>query len=423
MRQRYQTGLALAGSLLLLSLLGCASASALWPSSPQSPLQTAQRMTQPTQPVDARLLTANTRFGFKLFSEVLKQNPGQNVTISPSSVAIALSMTYNGASGETKQAMARALELQGLTLQEINQGNAALEAALENADPKVKLAIANSLWGRQDFQFRPEFLQQNRQFYNAEIATLDFGSADAVRTINNWVSQRTEGKIPSIVDQLEPDDVLYLINAIYFKGNWTTQFDPGNTAPRPFFKLNETQEQHPFMSQTGNYLYAETEQFQAISLPYGDRRLSMVLLLPKADSSLAELQQNLTPENWQRWMQQMRSREGSIQLPKFKQEFSIGLNDTLKTLGMGVAFDRNRADFGGISTEQTYINKVQHKTFIEVNEEGTEAAAATSVGIGVTSVQLDGPFQMVCDRPFFYAIRDNQTGTLLFMGTMVDPQL
>ncbi len=422
MRQRYQTGLALAGSLLLLGLLGCASASALWQSSPQSPFQTAQRMTQPTQPVDDRLLTANTRFGFKLFSEVLKQTPGQNVTISPSSVAIALSMTYNGASGETKQAMAQALELQGLTLQEINQGNAALEAALENADPKVKLAIANSLWGRQGFQFRPEFLQQNRQFYGAEIATLDFGSPTAVRTINNWVSQRTEGKIPSIVDQLEPNDVLYLINAIYFKGNWTTQFDPGNTALRPFFKLNETQEQHPFMSQTGNYRYAETDQFQAISLPYGDRRLSMVILLPKADSSLAELQRNLTPENWQRWMQQMRSREGSIQLPKFKQEFSIGLNDTLKSLGMGVAFDRNRAEFGGISNAQIYINKVQHKTFIEVNEEGTEAAAATSVGIGVTSAPIDGPFQMVCDRPFFYAIRDNQTGSLLFMGTMVDPQ-
>lgn len=423
MRQRYQTGLALAGSLLLLSLLGCASASALWQSSPQSPFQTAQRMTQPTQPVDNRLLTANTRFGFKLFSEVLKQTPGQNVTISPSSVAIALSMTYNGASGETKQAMAQALELQGLTLQEINQGNAALEAALENADPKVKLAIANSLWGRQGFQFRPEFLQQNRQFYGAEISTLDFGSPTAVRTINNWVSQRTEGKIPSIVDQLEPNDVLYLINAIYFKGNWTTQFDPANTAPRPFFKLNETQEQHPFMSQTGNYRYVETEQFQAISLPYGDRRLSMVIVLPKADSSLAELQRNLTPENWQRWMQQMRSREGSIQLPKFKQEFSIGLNDTLKSLGMGVAFDRNQAEFGGISNEQIYINKVQHKTFIEVNEEGTEAAAATSVGIGVTSVPIDGPFQMVCDRPFFYAIRDNQTGSLLFMGTMVDPQV
>jgi len=423
MRQRYQTGLALAGSLLLLGLLGCASASALWQSSPQSPFQTAQRMTQPTQPVDDRLLTANTRFGFKLFSEVLKQTPGQNVTISPSSVAIALSMTYNGASGETKQAMAQALELQGLTLQEINQGNAALETALENADPKVKLAIANSLWGRQGFQFRPEFLQQNRQFYGAEISTLDFGSPTAVRTINNWVSQRTEGKIPSIVDQLEPNDVLYLINAIYFKGNWTTQFDPGNTAFRPFFKLNETQEQHPFMSQTGNYRYVETAHFQSISLPYGDRRLSMVILLPKADSSLAELQRNLTPENWQRWMQQMRSREGSIQLPKFKQEFSIGLNDTLKSLGMGVAFDRNRAEFGGISNEQIYINKVQHKTFIEVNEEGTEAAAATSVGIGVTSAPIDGPFQMVCDRPFFYAIRDNQTGSLLFMGTMVDPQV
>lgn len=425
--------LGFAGSLAVLglvaALMGCAAADALRVRPLPYPEETAQEpvaQESPAMPasprptVDPRLIDANTRFGFKLFSEVWKQDSGKNLMISPASVAIALSMTANGASGETREAIARALELQGMSLAEVNQANADLERLLEGADPKVKLAIANSLWGNQTVEFRPDFLNQNRQFYNAEIQLLDFNSPGAPRTINDWVSQNTAGKIPTIIDQLNPDDLLFLVNAIYFKGDWTTPFNPRETQQRRFTRLDGSSKQHPLMAQRGNYAYAETSEFQAVSLPYGDGRLSMVVFLPKTD--LPGFLNTLTPENWQRWMQQLGRREGSLQLPRFKQEYGIQMNRALQALGMETAFDPSQADFSGISNTPAFISRVQHKTLIEVNEQGTEAAAATSVGVTATSLPIDPPFQMVCDRPFFYAIHDTQTGSILFMGTVVDPQ-
>jgi serine protease inhibitor len=383
--------------------------------------ETPVPMPSPVPDVDPRLTAANTRFGFKLFSQLVQQESDKNVMISPTSVAIALSMLYNGAAGNTQAAMANALELQGLTVQDLNQANAELSAALENADPQVQLEIANSLWGRSGFSFNPEFLQQNRTFYNAEIADLDFNSPEAVQRINGWVNQNTEGKITKIIDQINPDQVLFLINAVYFKGNWTVPFNPDNTNERPFYLLDGSQKQHPMMSQQGNFAYYENDQFQAVSLPYGNRRLSMYVFLPRPDSSLTAFYNNLTAETWETWIPQFSSREGSLQLPKFKSEYEKTLNNALTALGMGVAFEE-QADFSNLSTTPTAIDEVKHKTFIEVNEEGTEAAAVTSIGVRMTSINLDEPFQMVVDRPFFYAIRDNQTGTVLFMGAVVEPE-
>lgn len=373
--------------------------------------------------VDERLVAANTRFGFKLFSQILEQNgEPTNLMVSPTSVAIALTMTYNGASSTTQQAMAEALELEGMSLEEINQANAALELALENADPEVQLAIANSLWGREDVSFNPDFLQRNRDFYSAEIASLDFTNPDAIATINNWVSRNTQEKIPEIIREISPNAVLFLINATYFKGNWTTPFNPGQTSDRPFTLLNGSQNQHPTMSQRGRYAYLENDQFQAVSLPYGEsERLTMYVFLPRENSSLSAFQQNLTAENWEAWINQFGRREGAIRLPRFRLEYETQLNDVLEALGMAVAFDADQADFSGMSDEPLSISRVQHKTFIEVNEEGTEAAAVTSVEIRATSAAVIPPFQMTVDRPFFYAIRDNQTGTVLFMGTVVEP--
>ncbi|MBF2073194.1 MAG: serpin family protein [Synechococcales cyanobacterium C42_A2020_086] len=372
--------------------------------------------------VDPRLIEANTRFGFKLFSQVWQPSNATNLLISPSSIAMALTMTYNGASGSTQQAIATALEIQNLTLEELNAANAALRTSLETADPQVKLAIANSLWGRQDFAFNPDFLQRNQQFYDAEIASLDFASPEATDRINTWVNQNTEGKIPTIIDRIDPQHVLFLINAVYFNGTWTTQFNPAATQDRPFTRLDGSQKNHPLMSQSGSYLYRETEQFQAISLPYGEGRFSLYVFLPSPDSNLNEFLQTLTPENWNRWMSEFARRPGAIRLPKFTFEYNTSLNEVLQALGMAVAFDPNQADFSNLSDTPTFISDVKHKTFIEVNEEGTEAAATTSVGIAVTSAPVDPPFEMVVDRPFFCAIRDNQTGSLLFMGAVVDPE-
>src|SRR5689334_5992629 len=176
-----------------------------------------------------KLAAANTQFGIKLLSEILKQDNGKNVFISPASVAIALAMTYNGASGDTQKAMAQALELQGMTLQEVNEAYAALKASLQNADPKVQLSIANSLWVKQGVQFKPDFLQRTQSYYQAKVTELNFADPNAAGNINAWVSQNTNGKIQQIVDQIPPEMVLYLINAIYFKGTWTKQFDKAKT--------------------------------------------------------------------------------------------------------------------------------------------------------------------------------------------------
>ncbi len=421
-------GTALAGSLLVVGLLSCsanrsrAGDSSPVPPSPwvsESPI--SQNPAVPEQSVNPQLVAANTRFGFKLFSEVAAQSPGENVLVSPSSVAIALSMVYNGASGDTQRAIAEALQLEGLSLDDLNQANAVLESVLEGADPKVKLAIANSLWSREGIDFQPDFLAKNREFYNAEVTSLDFSQPNAPSVINDWVSRSTEGKIPTIVDRLNPEDVLFLVNAIYFKGTWSAPFDPSMTQTQPFYLPNGDRLDHPLMSQSGQFVYAEADQFQAINLPYGNRRFSMVVFLPKPSSSLEAFRQTLTAENWQTWNTQFRRREGMVKLPRFNTEFSVGLNDALKSLGMAIAFDPDRADFSAMIDAQAFINRVQHKTVIEVNEQGTEAAGSTGISIGVTSAPIDPPFQMVVDRPFFYAIQDNQTGSILFMGTVVNP--
>ncbi|MBD2310489.1 serpin family protein [Desertifilum sp. FACHB-1129] len=411
-------------ALVMLGLLGSVGLDYLDLGMAQSqPIYSQQTPMNSIPTVDERLVTANTQFGFNLFSQLSQQEGEKNIFISPSSIAIALSMAYNGATGDTQQAMAQALEIQGLSLSEVNQAYADFKTVLENADPQVQLQIANSLWARQGITFNPQFLQNNRQFYRAQVTDLDFQDPAATQTINNWVKENTNGKINQIVDRLRPDDVLFLINAIYFKGNWTAQFDKSQTTNQPFYVNNTQTKTVPLMSQRGNYRYLETDNFQAISLPYSNGRWSLYVFLPKPDRNLAQFQQQLNAENWDTWMAQFRRREGSIQLPRFKMEYSTNLEQTLSALGMGVAFSR-QAEFTQMTTEPVYIDQVKHKTFVEVNEEGTEAAAVTSIGIRTTSAQMPTePFQMVVDRPFFCAIRDNQTGSLLFLGSIVDPAL
>jgi serine protease inhibitor len=410
---------------LLIGLWGCVdadrSSTLSSPSAKPSTIssEVSPVVQSPVSPIDASLVTANTKFGLKLLAQLLKEGGDKNLMISPSSVAIALSMTYNGAGGETQKAIAQTLELQGMSLDAANRANLALAESLEKADPKVKLAIANSLWGKQDFAFNPDFLQRNREFYQAEVANVDFASPAAAARINDWVKQNTEGKIPKIVEEIDPNQVLFLVNAVYFKGNWTKPFDPKLTTDRPFTLLSGSSKPVPMMSQQGNYLYAETEEFQAIGLPYGGGRLSMYVFLPKP--SVTDFAANLTSENWDNWTGQFSKRRGSIQLPRFKFEYGVNLTEPLKAIGMANAFDPAKANFSGISDQRTVISQVQHKTFIEVNEEGTEAAASTSVGIATLSAPTDAPFQMVVDRPFFAAIRDNETGTVLFVGRVVEP--
>lgn len=374
-------------------------------------------------PIDPDVVKANTQFGFNLFNEIRKTEQDQNIFISPFSVSVALTMTLNGAAGETEQAMIGTLQLQDITTDSINSSYAQLQQALQTSDPKVTLTIANSLWGDEGISFNPNFLQRNTQFFNAEISVLDFLAPSTLMTINQWVNDRTNGKIPKILDEINANAVLFLINAIYFKGSWQTEFDPANTRDGTFHLANGSTKQVPMMFRSGRYSHYYGDAFQAVNLPYGDGRISMYIFLPARDSNLNTFLGTLNPENWENWMSQFREQEISLRMPKFKLEYGTKeLNDALTTLGMGIAFDANRADFSRMASledlgQNLYIDKVSHKTFIEVNEEGTEAAAVTVVGIVKTSL----PPQFTVDRPFFFAIRDNETGTVLFMGTVVAP--
>ena len=367
--------------------------------------------------IDPNVVEANTDFGFNLFHEIRKSEQDKNIFISPFSVSVALAMTLNGAAGETETAMVDTLQLQNIETEAINPNYALLQQTLEMTDPKVTLTIANSLWSEQSFSFNPEFLNRNSLFFEAEISSLDFADPNSVNTINQWVNDRTSGKITEILKEISTDEVLFLINAIYFKGSWQTEFDPAKTRDGDFQLSDSTSKQVPMMVREGNYPFYYGGDFQAISLPYGDGKIGMYIFLPSRDSDLNTFLDSLNAESWENWISQFHEQKIWVQIPKFKLEYRVDLGDMLKALGMGVAFDKNQADFSRMSSDDLYISRVDHKAVVEVNEEGTEAAAVTNVGIAATSA----PPQFIADRPFFFAIRDNETKTVLFMGTVVDP--
>jgi len=365
---------------------------------------------------DAILPSDITTFDFKLFGELIRREGiGKNIFMSPISIAIALAMTCNGAQGETQKAMAEVLELTGIDLETVNQTNALLIKDLGNPDPKVQLDIANSLWVREGVKFKPDFIQRNEDFYGAKVTNLDFDDPGAPDIINNWVSEKTHGNIDKIIDKIDDLSILFLINALYFKGTWTVEFDREKTYEGTFIRIDGSKKNIQMMNSKSDYMYYWDEKFEAISLPYGNGRVSMYIFLPNRDSSLREFYGSLNERNWRLWMSRFIETEVDIRLPKFSLEYEATLNDALIALGMGVAFAPG-ADFRGMSEDSPWIGEVKHKSFVEVNEEGTEAAAAT-----VVEMKLGGPWGMFVDRPFFCAIRDNKTGKILFMGSIVDP--
>ena len=373
--------------------------------------------------IEARLAAANNRFGFSLFNQLRNRNEDKNLFFSPLSISQALTMAYNGAAGETRQAMAQTLKIDEMSPDEVNQASADLMKLLLSSDPKIELAIANSLWARQGVKFREDFLDRNRRFFNAEIASLNFSDPQAKTIINNWVSNSTKGKIPTIIDQIDSQKVLFLINAIYFKGHWQKQFDKSLTKNEPFHLLSGAQKQMPMMKQSGSYLYNRGDKFQAIGLPYGQGSTTLIIFLPDQNSSLKEFLKGFNYDRCEEWMKGFRSTPGDIKIPRFKMDYESTLNDALKVLGMSVAFSTH-ADFSGMRDQRDlFISEVKHKAIVEVNEEGTEASAATSVGISVTSIRLPQErFTFIADRPFLMAIRHQQTGAILFMGVVVDPK-
>lgn len=371
-----------------------------------------------------RLVDANNKFGFKLFSEIQKSQSNKNVFVSPISIAIALSMTYNGAGGETQEAMAKTLNFQGMSLEEINQANKELGILLNNLNPETQLNIANSIWTGKGISFSPSFLQVNQDFYQSQVRKIDFSHPESLKIINNWVKDKTEGKIEKIIQELNYNDVMVLLNAIYFKGNWNQQFSEYFTREMRFYLANGTQKQHPIMFQSSRHLYYQNEYFQAVSLRYAKGLISMYIFLPMEQVGLEGFYQVLNEENWKNWMLKFRHNKINLGLPKFKTEYEVTLNDALKSLGMKIAFDKSAADFSGMGPipPNLYISEVKHKTFVEVNETGTEAAAVTGSRIKLMSSTIEQTVDMLINRPFFFLIRDNDSGTILFMGEITNPE-
>ncbi len=360
------------------------------------------------------------RFAMKLYQQIIQTEANENLFISPISIATALSMTLNGANAETLEAMIQTLELNGMTVEEINKSNQILINLLQYADPSIELSIANSLWMREGSEILNTFTQVIEKYYSALVQELDFSTPASADLINTWVNEQTQEKITQIVEHpIAEDTLLFLINAIYFKGDWTHPFDEERTYDAPFYSKDGSTSSVSMMNQNDHFDYLSSDQFEAIRLPYGDEAWNMIVVLPNELVTLEQLQPELL-NNMKSWTQGFTIKNGSIHLPRFQMEYELGLNDFLSALGMDIAFDPEGANFQsmGSTPPNIFIKNVKHKSYIDVNEEGTEAAAVTSVEMGVTSIMMPD-FDMIVDRPFFFAIEDRLTGAIVFMGNMV----
>jgi serpin B len=372
-----------------------------------------------------KLIKADNEFGLDLFKGIYNDSKTSvNFMISPLSVSVALSMAYNGAETETRTEMEEALRIKGFSRDEINKAYKQLIVALTTADEKVTMEVANSIWYSDIYPVEQSFLDVNKTYYNAEVEAADFSDPNTVNLINKWVSDKTHEKIPEIIQEISPEMVMYLINAIYYNGTWTKEFNPESTQKLSFKTESGNYKSTDMMGRKDSLNYFSNETFSSIEMPYGQGNYNMMVLLPNEDKTVSDILGQLNPENWEKWQKALKLTNSiDIRLPKFKIEFEIKLNEILKAMGMQLAFTE-MADFSGINpARDLFISYVKHKTFIEVDEEGTEAAAVTIIGFETTSA---GPGQeqwipFYCTRPFLFAITEKDTGAILFMGKVGDP--
>ncbi len=369
--------------------------------------------------VNQRVLDGNSQFAIDIFKTLSKEDQGKNIFISPFSISAALTMTYNGAETTTKEVMESVLGYSGIDRDLVNESYKHLLEYLKNADSKIELDIANSIWAKEGKEIKEEFLEKNRDSFSAQIESLDFSRDEAVEIINNWISEATKGKIDEMLEPpIPPEVIMYLINAIYFKGEWSEEFDPKDTKDEPFTTYDSKEQIVSMMSRKGKIEYAQGEGYKAVRLPYGKGKVSMYCVLPDEDITIDEFIDNMTIERWYEIRDKMNEvDELELKIPKFKLEYGIkNLNDSLIALGMEEAFT-DRADFSGIM-DNVCISRVLHKAVIEVNEEGSEAAAATVVEIRETAAME--PIRFIADRPFLFFISDDESGTILFMGKLLE---
>jgi serpin B len=380
---------------------------------------------QTTFAADADLLklaAANNDFSFKLIKQLTSETTGKNVFVSPYSAATALQLAANGAGGQTLTEMKEVLGTTNLSPEGLGAASKWVSDLLNSKNTNVVLTTANSLWYRQGVELKKDFAEENQEYFKAAIQPLDFKNPPAAETvINEWASNQTHGRITGIANgMIDSTTDLILANAIYFKGNWEDQFDKKLTKERAFHSASGTEKKVPMMEKSKSFDYCEGPGYQAVRLPYVGRELAMYVFLPAPGSSPGKLLQTMDGEFWRNaTLPGLKKHEGLVVLPKFKVENMLGLVDSLKSLGMKSAFDRSSADFSGMFTGPHYLSEVRQKAFVEVNEEGTEAAAVTAVGIGLTSFrQPPKPFEMIVDRPFLFAIVDARSRMILFTGVV-----
>ncbi len=400
-------------SLILVVSLSACSDSVTGPDKFSPPRQLS------TQELEVAARTGD--FGINLFKAIVADDSTNNIFVSPLSVSMAMGMLLNGSRGDTRAELESSLQFAGLSETEINDAYRTLIDLLTHMDEKVRVDIANSIWYDKAFAANPAFLETNRKHFYADVESLDFGSSGAVTTINSWVDNATNGRIPTIIESIPPEAVMYLINALYFKGDWRMAFDAKDTGNRSFTLESGVELQVPMMRHKEPRLpIYNGSNFTGVDLAYGDSLYSMTLLIPHNGTSVNELASSLDASTWDDLVNNLRAQElGAFLMPKFTLEYKITLNDALKALGIEKAFDESEADLTGINdVQQLFVSRVLHKTFVSVDELGTEAAAATAVEVGVTSV----PPTIAADRPFLFAIRDQHSGTILFVGRMMDPR-
>lgn len=373
----------------------------------------------------AQLIEADNAFGFEIFQKIRNESPEKNIMISPLSISLALAMAYNGADGNTKTEMAQAMKLNGLTPEQINNSYKMLVAALQSLDEDVVFEIADAIFHEKTFSVKDDFLNLNKNYYKAQVEGLDFNSPSALKAINNWVADKTHDKITKILDQLSPDSRMILLNAIYFYGSWAKEFDEDGTKMLNFRLANGSSKEVAMMRKADKLDYTTNTLFSAIKLPYGNGQYNMVILLPSEETNSQNVIDELSADNWKNWNDDFETTDNiEVTMPRFKFEFELQLIPVLKQMGMQKAFAASLANFSNISDVDLFISQVIHKTYIDVNETGTEAAAVTAIVFETTSAGPDAPkvTYFTVDRPFVFAITEKDTNAILFIGEVKNPE-
>lgn len=364
---------------------------------------------------------AYNSFGFTLFGTLAHQNAGKNTFISPTSIAVALAIATNGAAGTTREAMLKTLGVPGASRDAFDASNKSLMTELSSPGSDVQFTIANALWLNKRFSLVPAFVTTSRDVFSATAQDLPFGDVSAAKTINDWVDKNTNGRIPEIVDSTDPNDVLVITNAIAMKAKWVVQFQEDDTHDAPFDTGAGSHVTVSMMSHNGAYAYADTGGWQVARLPYRGDRFAMYVLLPHKGTGLSGA---FDPATFDRLISGLTEQGIAFAMPRYTATFKAELNEPLEHLGMAQAFDPATANFAGLVAppQRAYISLVVHRAFVRVDEEGTEAAAATAIGMRATAIVMPPQTRMIVDHPFLMAIRDDKTKQILFLGAIYDPE-